>query len=89
MKWPTSVPDFCGRSQVGVDGGWIELNYKVGFCGCNGSAMRPRTARHELGHALGYWHTSDPTDLMSGLSVQGCDQQPSARELAAAAYHYR
>lgn len=91
VKWPATAnaAPACGRSEVAIDGGWIELNYKVTACACNGSAMRPRTARHELGHALGYWHTDSPGDLMSGLQVAGCDAQPSVRELAAAAYQYR
>lgn len=91
VKWPATAEraPACGRSEVAVDGGWIELNYKVTSCACNGSAIRPRTVRHELGHALGYWHTDSPNDLMSGLQVFGCDAQPSARELQAASYQYR
>ena len=87
VKWPTTT-DACGRSQVGVDGGWIELNYKTPNCGCGASKMRPRTAKHELGHALGFWHTGDARDLMSGLSVNECDHTPSAREIAHAAIAY-
>lgn len=89
VKWPATAQSFCGLSDVGRDGGTIELGYKTAGCGCNGSAIRPRTARHELGHALGYWHTSDAADLMSNPTAKPCDQQPSARELQAAAYQYR
>lgn len=91
VKWPatSAAAPACGRSDVAVDGGSIELNYKVTSCSCTGSAIRPRTARHELGHALGYWHTDSAGDLMSGLQVAGCDASPSARELQAAAFHYR
>lgn len=90
VKWPTAgLTGLCGRSDVGRDGGTIELNTVSPTCGCNSSKIRPRTASHELGHALGYWHTDSTADLMSGQAVQGCDQQPSARELAAAAYQYR
>ncbi|HKE84960.1 MAG TPA: hypothetical protein VKB50_14460 [Vicinamibacterales bacterium] len=71
----------CGSAVVGRDGGYIELRSPRGtLCNCNG-AIRARTVRHELGHALGFWHTGDASDLMSGLSVAGCDQLPSAREL--------
>jgi hypothetical protein len=91
VKWPaTAAAGVCGSSAVAIDGGVINLNYKVAFCGCNGSAMRARTARHELGHALGYWHTDSADDLMSGLAIPtGCDALPSPRERQAAAFHYR
>ena len=91
VKWPATAAaaPACGRADVASDGGTIELNYKVTPCACNGSAMRARTARHELGHALGYWHTDNAGDVMAGLQVFGCDASPSARELAAAVYQYR
>lgn len=90
VKWPATVQPYCGLSDVGKDGGVINLAYKTPGCECNGSAIRPRTARHELGHALGYWHTDNAGDLMSIVgAIKPCDQQPSARELQAVAYQYR
>lgn len=91
VVWPaTAEPGVCGRADVGVEGGTIELNYKTGGgCRCaGGPEVRPRTVRHELGHAMGFWHTDSPTDLMSGAAVAACDAPPSARELAAAAIAY-
>ena len=44
--------------------------------------------RHELGHALGYWHTDAPTDVMSAVTWISNVQQPSARERAHAAIAY-
>lgn len=89
VKWPATPQTYCGLSDVALDGGTIALAYKTAGCSCEGSTIRARTARHELGHALGYWHTNVADDLMSNPSVKPCDQQPSARELAAAAYQYR
>lgn len=90
VTWPATAQSFCGRSDVGRDGGTIELNNKTPGCGCNGALTSPRAARHELGHALGYWHTDNAADLMTNLgATKPCDQQLSARELAAVAYQYR
>jgi len=93
VKWPAPNPaDYlCGLAQGGVDGGWIELHYAAVNCaGCNGSRVRPNIAKHELGHALGYYHTdASSTDIMCQETLSPCDQQPSARELQAAAFQYR
>jgi hypothetical protein len=81
VKWsnPATALSACGRAPVGADGGWIELNY-LGLCSCHGSRIYSRLARHELGHAFGYWHTDSPNDVMYGQSPISCDGQPSARE---------
>jgi predicted Zn-dependent protease len=52
-------------------------------------AIRPRTVKHELGHAFGYWHTGNAQDLMSGLAVSECDREPSAREVYHATVAYQ
>lgn len=83
VKWAgNAAGGQCGRSTVGVDGGFIELNAS-GACSCGtASAVYPRLVRHELGHAMGYYHTDSPTDVMYGkiISSEACDLLPSDRE---------
>lgn len=66
----------CGATT----GRAITLYYRIPVCLCN-NLLRARTVKHELGHALGYYHTFDAQDLMSGLSDSRCDQEPSVREI--------
>lgn len=89
VTWPATAQTYCGLSDVAKDGGTIALAYKTTGCDCGGSAIRPRTARHELGHAMGFWHTDNAGDLMSNPTTKPCDQHPSAREIQAVAYQYR
>ena len=83
VKWSNlPTPDRCGRSTTGVDGGYIEFN-ATGQCTCGGNALvYPRLIRHELGHAMGFFHTDSPDDVMYGRTIapDACDLQPSARE---------
>ncbi len=90
VKWvaPLSDESICGRAQVAADGGWIEFNYlnQTG-CDCRGSRIGAMTARHELGHALGFFHTGADNDVMWSSAV--CDdRRPSARERLHAAIAY-
>ncbi|MBY0497303.1 MAG: hypothetical protein K2Y23_24110 [Cyanobacteria bacterium] len=83
VKWASAPSgDRCGRSTIGVDGGYIELNAS-GACSCGtASIIYPRLVRHELGHAMGYYHTDSPSDVMYGntISSEACDLLPSDRE---------
>lgn len=83
VKWAsTKASDRCGRATVGVDGGYIEFN-DLGACSCDGtSRIYPRLVRHELGHAMGYYHTDDSGDVMYGqaTAAEACDLHPSDRE---------
>jgi Metallo-peptidase family M12B Reprolysin-like len=77
----------CGLSDVGAEGGSITLYPNTAGCGCDGYKTRPQTIRHEFGHAMGFYHTDSPTDVMM-LAAPGCDNQSSARERAHAAIAY-
>lgn len=83
VKWSsTASADRCGRSTVGIDGGFIEFN-DLGACSCGmASRIYPRLVRHELGHAMGYYHTDDIGDVMYGRAIvaEACDLEPSERE---------
>lgn len=69
----------CGEASRG-EGAVITFYYRQP-CGCAGSAIKPSIAKHELGHAFGYWHTRTASDLMSSVPKQACDMQPSEQEL--------
>jgi hypothetical protein len=79
----------CGTSDVGLDGGQMQLFYRRGGgCRCpGGPEITPRTVKHELGHAMGFYHTDNAGDIMAP-GVPGCDASPSAREIAHAAIAY-
>ena len=88
INWK-DIPGFCGQSTIGFDGGHIDFATRSpSGCRCGSTLVRPRTIRHELGHAMGFYHTSDTSDLMSGTPVAGCDALPSSREQFHAAIAY-
>ncbi len=87
VRWTPDAAAYCGRADVGMSGGMIEFAPKGANCACGGFQMAPRIVKHELGHALGWWHSPDPADLMHVSSAQ-CDRDLSARERQYARYLY-
>ena len=80
VRWPTSLPEGrCGQASVGGD--WIELVDLPSRCASRtGGGTYPRLVKHELGHAMGFWHTDDRNDVMFNASTNDNDNNPSVRE---------
>lgn len=81
----------CGQAHVGQEGGTLDLFPYQGNCGCLRYQVAPRVIRHELGHALGFWHTDGPGDLMRGgqWDFAQCEQSMNPREIFHAAVAYQ
>lgn len=79
-------PAHCGLSDVGQSGGTITL-YPSTVCGCGGVPVRPRTVRHEVGHAMGFYHVDDSADVMFHVASQ-CDTPLNAKDVYHAAIAY-
>jgi hypothetical protein len=83
----------CGQAQIAVDGGWIELGYhgstaNGGTCRTATAVIAPHVVEHEVGHALGFYHSDRIGDLMYRSSWFDPTGLPTDRELAHAAIAY-
>lgn len=86
VRWSDRATTYCGTAHIAGD--VLMLYPKTANCRCaGGPAVRLRAVKHELGHALGFYHTDSPDDLMFIQSAT-CDKEPSPREVFHAAVAY-